>query len=122
MLDASALLAWILDEPGADRVDRSLAAGEAVIGAVNFAEVLERSRDAQRTEARILALDVTVEPFDLADARTTAELRPHTRHAGLSLADRSCLALARRLGLPALTADHAWATLDVGVTIELIRP
>lgn len=122
MLDSSALLAWILGEPGFERVDRSIAAGDAVIGAVNLAEVLERSHAAHRSETRILALDVTVEPFDVADARAVAEMRSTTRHAGLSLADRSCLALARRLGVPALTADRAWATVDVGAMVELIRP
>ncbi|WP_051758091.1 hypothetical protein [Prauserella rugosa] len=51
----------------------------------------------------------------------TAELWPHTRHQGLSLGDRACLALAQRLDRPALTADQAWKNLDLAVDVQLIR-
>jgi len=56
------------------------------------------------------------------DAVTIGRLRPATRGLGLSLGDRACLALGLRLGLPALTADGAWAGVSVGVRVELIRP
>lgn len=65
---------------------------------------------------------VEVEPLTLADAVEIARLRPLTRSAGLSLGDRACVALARRLALPALTADRAWTGLDLGVELHQIRP
>jgi hypothetical protein len=58
--------------------------------------------------------------LDEADGPEIARLRLATRERGLSLADRACLALAQRLALPALTADRAWAglELDLAVTVE----
>jgi PIN domain nuclease of toxin-antitoxin system len=64
---------------------------------------------------------VTVEPFTTADAIEAARLRPLTRAAGLSLGDRACLALARRHGAVAITADAAWATLSLGIDVRPIR-
>jgi len=67
--------------------------------------------------------DVLV-PYPLSDSEVVeiARLRSVTKSAGLSLGDRSCLALARRLGLPVLTADRAWADLPrLGVTVRLLR-
>jgi ribonuclease VapC len=67
------------------------------------------------------AYGLTVHAFTLEDADVAADLRLLTRQAGLSFGDRACLALGRRLGLPVLTADRAWATLEVGVHIQLLR-
>ena len=64
---------------------------------------------------------VAILPLDEPQAQEAARLRPSTRAAGLSLADRACLALAKSLALPVLTADHAWSALQVGVTVEVIR-
>jgi PIN domain nuclease of toxin-antitoxin system len=50
-----------------------------------------------------------------------ADLRRPTSHLGLSLADRACLALALRLGLPIVTADRAWAELELAVQVQTIR-
>lgn len=122
-LDASALLAVLLDEPGADVV--SVLLGEAGISAVNYSEVAGKLLDrAARPEtvARALApYAPLVEPFDLALAEQAALLRPATRRAGLSLGDRACLALATAHAAVAVTADRAWADLDLGVTITVIR-
>jgi PIN domain nuclease of toxin-antitoxin system len=62
-----------------------------------------------------------VEPLDTEDALKIAQLRPATRGVGLSLADRACLALASRFGLPALTTDRAWLGLEVGVEVVVVR-
>jgi len=123
VLDASALIALLRDEPGADMVERLL--GRAVVSAVNWTEVLQRYRAAGVATAdkreSVEALGVKIERFTSDDADTVAELWQPTRPAGLSLADRACLALARRLDLPAHTADRDWRKLDVGVEVVLIR-
>jgi len=129
LLDASALLAYLQDEEGADVVAGSIAAG-ARICTVNLAEVLSSlavhgvdPADAvrQMTDRGLLAGAIAIEPFTTADAAEAARLRPLTRGAGLSLADRSCLAVALRLDVPALTADRAWAEVDVGVETIVVR-
>ncbi|TFU25779.1 type II toxin-antitoxin system VapC family toxin [Thermus tengchongensis] len=129
VLDASALLAFLLKEPGGERVKEALLQG-AVMGAVNLAEVgsklAERGLDPGEVFARlrargILGQTLEVFPFTEEDALEAARLRPLTRPLGLSLGDRACLALARRLGLPALTADATWEGLDVGVKVEVVR-
>ncbi|MFB9991936.1 type II toxin-antitoxin system VapC family toxin [Deinococcus oregonensis] len=124
VLDASAVIAWLRQEPGADQVDAALQ-NDAVISAINFAEVLskvgERGGDV-RAVARDLRIEgLRVEPYGDEDAVVTGELRSLTQVQGLSLGDRACLALARRLGLPALTADQQWANISVGVHVQLIR-
>lgn len=123
MLDASACIAAFEREPGGELVEPLLP--RAVVSTVNWVEVLQRSvvRGAALNELRALAPEagLTVVPFDQPQAEIAVMLRASTRAAGLSLADRACLALATRLGLPALTTDRAWADLDVGVEIRLIR-
>lgn len=97
----------------------------AVISSVNLAEALSRASDllgdidvvSKLVRERL----VSVEPFTKDDAYAVAAMRPATRQRGLSVGDRACLALASRLGLPALTADRIWSQVNVGVTVELIR-
>ena len=124
VLDASALLAMLHGEPGGDQVADALDDG-AVISAVNLSETVARLTDTGRSPEDIerLIKDTAVEviPFDEELAYAAGLLRPSTRHAGLSLGDRACLALAQRLGLPALTADRVWQGLSVGVDIRVIR-
>jgi PIN domain nuclease of toxin-antitoxin system len=129
VLDASAVLAYLNREPGAEFVADVLAGG-ASVSAVNLAEVLSTGADRGVTPERLATrlaevgvLDgaITVEPFTREDASTVGALRLVTRGAGLSLGDRACLALARRLEAPAVTADAAWSDVDVGVEIRLIR-
>jgi ribonuclease VapC len=129
VLDASALLAHLRDEPGADVVAEAIASG-AVISTVNLAEVFSRVADrggdpaklaGELTQSGLLDGAITVEPFTAADAIETGRLRPLTRDAGLSLGDRACLALARRLDAPALTADTDWEGVARGVELRPIR-
>ena len=129
VLDASALLAHLRDEPGADFVAEAIAGG-AVISTVNLAEVFSRVADrgedpaklaAELTQSGLLDGAITVEPFTTADAIDAGRLRPLTCDAGLSLGDRACLALARRLEAPALTADTDWQGVTHGVELRPIR-
>lgn len=126
VLDASAVLAVIFGEAGADRVAGHLPG--ARISAVNATEVMTKLIDLGMPEDIVDAifegLQLTVLPFEMRHARETARLRSFTRGAGLSLGDRACLAVAGQLEATAFTTDRAWAQLDgaaVGVTIELLR-
>ena len=123
VLDASALLALSLGEPGAEHVADVLA--DAVISAVNLCEVLTRladlGADPRQAAQDIAARELPVIAFDPAQAILAAVLRPATRHLGLSLGDRCCLALAIARKARVVTADRAWAGLDVGVGIDVIR-
>jgi ribonuclease VapC len=128
VLDASALLALMNEESGADRVEEAVRAG-AFISTVNWAEVLTRLVQAggDPTEMAARALphggdgDLRLVPYDDEQARETARLRVKTHSLGLSLADRAALALGRLRGLPVLTSDRAWRSLHLSVTIEVIR-
>lgn len=123
VIDASAVMAVLRNETGADRVESYLADG--VISAVNVAEVVSRLIDfgaAPDIALRALCgLRVSILPFDTATALEAGVLRQSTRVRGLSPGDRACIATARLLGTPVVTADRAWATLDLGVEVVLIR-
>ena len=123
VLDASAVLAVIFREPGAERVIEQ-ALGSA-ISAVNHAEVISRladeGADRELASREISRLRFEVTPFDQRQAEHAGYLRSATRHIGLSLGDRACLALALAREAPVLTADRAWADLDIGLEIQLIR-
>jgi len=123
VLDASAFLALLLGEPGAEAVRPFLRRG--CISAVNYSEVLARTAalcgsldDARR---RVDRHDVPVIPFDAEQAAAVASLLPATRSLGLSFADRACLALGLARGATVVTADRPWMSLDIGVRIECIR-
>jgi len=126
VLDASAVLALLQDERGADAVEDAVDEG-ALISAVNLSEVLAKMTDAGATAHAagdlIVSLFVDVEPFGLASARGAARIRGLLPSAGLSLGDRACLALAAARGLPVVTADRAW--LDhagrLGIDVRSIR-
>lgn len=123
VLDASAVLALLHSEPGADVVEEAL--DHAAISTVNWSEVCQRwiahDVDVSDLRADTEALGLQIVPFTVDDAEQAAELWSATRHLGLSLGDRACLGLARRLGQPALTADRAWLDVDLGVEIQTIR-
>lgn len=125
VLDASALLALLLGEPGFDRVRAVIA--DCAMTTVNLGEVVGHYARAGSSETDIrLVLDpLPIErvPFDQGLAFAAGMLLPVTRPAGLSFGDRACLALAIRLGVPALTADRSWQSIAaaVAVAVEPIR-
>jgi PIN domain nuclease of toxin-antitoxin system len=122
VLDASAVLALLQGEPGSDEITTLLP--QAVLGAVNAAEVISKlaeagmpSRDARTA---IAALGLIVVPFDADHAEETGALRPLTASAGLALGDRACLALAKRTGRDAVTTDAAWSRVRCDVRVRVI--
>ena len=123
VVDASAILAFLRREPGAEVVIRSLA--NAKMSALNLAEVVGwmRTHGAEpETVQRIIGdLRLDVVPFDATAAFDAMLLRVDDKPVGLSLGDRACLALARKLQCPALTADPRWLESDFGVEVRLIR-
>jgi len=122
-VDASALLASILDEPGADAVAALI--GHAVMSVVNVAEVVSKLADIGVPEREIrMAIDefgLEIAPFTEAQAYIAGLLRPLTRHLGLSLGDRACLALAIGRSLPVITAERRWAELRLPIDVITIR-
>lgn len=125
VLDSSAVLAAIFGEGGSAPVIAHLEAGAGWIGAVNLAEIATRLIDAGYSDAdartTLADLGAVVRPFDAEAAVAAGLLRRATRARGLSLGDRACLALGLAEGLPVVTADRAWAGLDLGVPVEVIR-
>jgi len=124
VLDASALLAWLHEEPGLEIVEAHL--DRSVICSVNWSEVLQKiiARGVQQPQdvgGELETLGLAVIPFTADDAMTAANMWGPGRNVGLSLGDRACLSLAHRLGLPALTTDRVWETLSLGIDVRLIR-
>ena len=125
VLDASALLALLLNEAGASKVREVV--DSASISAVNLAEVVSHfaKLGAERgdVEAMLRSLPVRVLPVDTDLSYEAGMLRAVTTSKGLSLGDRYCLALAKRDDAVAVTADRPWAAIaeTVGVTIDVIR-
>jgi ribonuclease VapC len=121
IVDASVVLTWLQDEPGADDAEPLLM--EGVIGAANWSEVLQKTRHHGAPSGivgRLLAsFGLKVVDVTAADAEFAAGLWRHG--TALSLADRLCLALGLRMGLPVATADAAWADMDDGPDVVLIR-
>jgi PIN domain nuclease of toxin-antitoxin system len=125
VVDASAVLAWIFDEQGADSVEEVL--GVSGISAVNFAEVLNiaRSRgyDPNDLEADLAAYGLVLLPFGADEARSVVDVRRAEERVGvlLSLADRCCLATAIVHGLPAVVSDGDWELLELPVDVAPFR-
>jgi len=123
VLDASAVLAVLHREPGYTQVVPHL--DQAVISSVNWAEVVQKALSRNILLESLVAefpfLRVSIEPFTAEDAEASGILWTETRRWGLSLADRACLSLALRHGLPVITADRVWSSVQAGVTIHVIR-
>jgi len=123
VLDASAVLAVLNGEPGEKKVIPLLA--ESAISAVNLTEVGAKLLEAGMEEASaqiavsVLGIGEIVD-FTEDSAWEAALLRPLTKQYGLSLGDRACLALARKLNVPAVTADKEWSKFKL-CQVTLIR-
>ena len=128
VLDASAVLAFLGNEPGAERVAAALSQ-TCRISAVNWAEVLARRPNPRQSpdDSSLIQLVsgddplLRVVPFDEAHARETARIKTVTTGVPLSLADRACLALGVLDGLPVLTTDRVWRSLRLKVKVVVVR-
>ena len=125
VIDASALLATLRNEIGAESIDVEL--DGAMISSINFAEAAQRQYRDGKTRADMQAmsfeLGLVIVPVDTELALDAAEFRELGRAAGLSQADCICLALAKREGVAALTGDRKWAGIAdaIGVEVKMIR-
>jgi ribonuclease VapC len=123
VLDASALLAMMKSEPGGMIVEaRLLGSG---ISSVNWSEVIQKLIAQEVVtiglQEALEDLGLIILPFTTEQAELAASLWTTTKSLGLSLGDRSCLALAITLSLPVLTADKAWENLELPITVQVIR-
>ncbi len=123
IIDASAVIAVLQLESGHERVSDALI--DSAISAVNLVEtgtkLIDNGLAPSQVKEAIELLELPVIELDEELSWLAINLRSKTRHKGLSLADRVCLALAIREDAIALTADKIWADLDIGCKIELIR-
>jgi len=125
VIDASAVLAAILGEAGGDLVFDLL--DEAIVSTVNVAEVYTYAAinelPTEAIDAFFADTGIAIVPFDAVQAVTAGQLASLTRKAGLSLGDRSCLALAKLRNAEVLTADRPWRQVAgaTGLTVKLLR-
>ena len=123
VFDASAVLALVYGEPGADVVKRAIDRG--IISCVNLSEVIAKLTDEGWEPTLVRStmdrLDLRVVAFDEDQAYLSGLLRTITRPFGLSLGDRACLALAQSAALPTITGERRWADIPINVEIQLIR-
>ncbi len=123
VLDASAVLALINKEPGHIAVEKILT--QSVISAVNLSEVIavlvDIGMDVKDVETIVYGIINDIVPFDHKQSVVAGALRKETKQLGLSLGDRACLALAKVLRVPVLTADKIWSKVNVGIEVKLIR-
>ena len=117
------VLAFLLQEPGQERAAELLQ--DCIISSVNLAEIVTKLTANNFSEVEIAEdlthLNLVIIPFDQTQAVTTGLLRISTRHKGLSLGDRACLALALREKLPVYSTDKSWGDLYIGVDIRQLR-
>lgn len=123
VLDASAVIAYLQQEKGADVVGTYL--DNASISSVNACEVasyMVRSGGEVSSAADVLkSLPINIQYFDFSQALHAADLQKQTTKFGLSLGDRACLALAEKLKATVVTADKIWAKLKLGLEVVVVR-
>jgi ribonuclease VapC len=123
VLDASAVLALLNDEPGAERVAATISA--SIISAVNLCEIIGKLIDAgmkaEEAKATVDLINIPVAAFDAESAYTAALLLPETKRYGLSLGDRACLALGILRNSTVVTAERLWTKPKLNVKVEVIR-
>ena len=123
VVDASALLAFVRDEPGANRV--AVVLSDCAISTVNLGEavtaLVNRGFPAEETRQIMAGVRIDSVPLDREVALDAGALRETTRSLGLSFGDRVSLSLAAHLGATALTCDRKWTALDAGIAVELLR-
>ncbi len=124
ILDASALLAWVQNETGGDRVEMVLP--RSSISTVNWSEVVQKlmRHDSGAADIRFGLEDMGMKiiPFSVEQAEICASLWLPSMSLGLSLADRVCLQLGMTTEKTVLTADRTWSNLDIpGINVEQIR-
>lgn len=121
VLDASAVLTLLQEEPGADEVEGHLDA--ALMSTVNLSEVIQKAEqhgvNTEGLEYDLEALGIEFRDYDVAMARPTAEL--WMKGSALSLGDRACLALAIAGAMPAVTTDGRWAKLELAIDVRVVR-
>lgn len=121
IVDASVVLAWLQDEPGADEAEPMLM--EGLIGAANWSEVLQKASQhgapAEMVGRLLASFGLAVADVTRVDAEVAATL--WNRRRPLSLADRLCLALGIRMDADVVTADAAWTSVDGGPSVLVIR-
>jgi ribonuclease VapC len=123
VLDASALLVILNQEPGKERVEAIL--GQSVVSTVNVAEtigkLMEAGMSAANARASLELLHLEVVDFDNEMAHLAGSLKVSTKRLGLSLGDRCCLALGALRGNTVVTADRLWSKLKFGIQVEVLR-
>ena len=123
VLDASALLAFLNQEPGSEVLESLLS--HSFISTVNLAEIItkleERGLWTEQSQTDLEAFGMVIVPFDLKQAVIAGKLRSLTKAFGLSLGDRACLALGTQLNLPVLTTDRIWTQLAISIRIQVLR-
>lgn len=123
VVDSSVVLAYILNEPGGQEllVPRRCHHLSIVNLAEVYTKIAERGGDIDDARRVIETLGIRIRAFREVHAEGVGALRPLTSHRGLSFGDRACLALARIVDLPVLTADRKWADLDLGLDVRQVR-
>jgi PIN domain nuclease of toxin-antitoxin system len=124
VFDASAILALLQQEPGAEKLTNEIRKN-AVVSTVNLAEVqsklVKMRNEPERAWEAALSSIAVVEPYTIEQAKIAGSMIATTEKYGLSLGDRSCLALAIALKAPVYTTEQVWKNLKVGVPIHVIR-
>jgi ribonuclease VapC len=123
ILDASAIIAYLDEEPGSQIVEQWLP--DSAVSMINICEVISvlvrEGKPEEQVSLRVNGLVPLIVPFSWDIARITAALIVETQSKGLGLGDRAALATAKMMKLPVLTAESRWLDVAAGVDIRFIR-